>query len=274
MTTDFVRGNLKKVLLLLMLTFCAAGVYAQSSMSDSQVMEYIAKEYQKGTSQAQIVTKLMQNGVQISQIRRVRDQYQRMKKNTSMGAADGVEQGDDRSRTNNGQVTPGKDKLSRQQVAEQTMQDYNQAQMESNQYSSQRLKDLRDQKTANKKYDETDPEFILMQQELNGILPGDTAQMYEELGGFIAIGSIFPSTWDWQDFWMKTAFLSIILAVMNILPIPGLDGGHALFTLWEIITRRKPSEKFLEVAQYVGLMIILALLVYANGNDIYRFFIK
>ena len=181
MTTDFVRGNLKKVLLLLMLTFCAAGVYAQSSMSDSQVMEYIAKEYQKGTSQAQIVTKLMQNGVQISQIRRVRDQYQRMKKNTSMGAADGVEQGDDRSRTNNGQVTPGKDKLSRQQVAEQTMQDYNQAQMESNQYSSQRLKDLRDQKTANKKYDETDPEFILMQQELNGILPGDTAQMYEEL---------------------------------------------------------------------------------------------
>ena len=67
---------------------------------------------------------------------------------------------------------------------------------------------------------------------------------------------------------------SIILAVMNLLPIPGLDGGHALFTLWEIITRRKPSEKFLEVAQYVGLMIILALLVYANGNDIYRFFIK
>ena len=97
---------------------------------------------------------------------------------------------------------------------------------------------------------------------------------YEELGGFVAIGSIFPSSWDWHDFWLKTAFLSIILAVMNLLPIPGLDGGHALFTLWEIITRRKPSEKFLEVAQYVGLMIILALLVYANGNDIYRFFIK
>ena len=99
-------------------------------------------------------------------------------------------------------------------------------------------------------------------------------KMYEELGGFVAIGSIFPSSWDWHDFWLKTAFLSIILAVMNLLPIPGLDGGHALFTLWEIITRRKPSEKFLEVAQYVGLMIILALLVYANGNDIYRFFIK
>ena len=88
-------------------------------------------------------------------------------------------------------------------------------------------------------------------------------KMYEELGGFVAIGSIFPGSWDWHDFWLKTAFLSIILAVMNLLPIPGLDGGHALFTLWEIITRRKPSEKFLEVAQYVGLMIILALLVYA-----------
>ena len=99
-------------------------------------------------------------------------------------------------------------------------------------------------------------------------------KMYEEVGGFVAIGSIFPSSWDWQDFWFKTAFLSIILAIMNLLPIPGLDGGHALFTLWEIITRRKPSEKFLLVAQYVGLVIILALLIYANGNDIYRFFIK
>ena len=99
-------------------------------------------------------------------------------------------------------------------------------------------------------------------------------KMYEELGGFIAIGSIFPSTWDWQDFWMKTAFLSIILAVMNILPIPGLDGGHAIFTFWEMITRRKVSDKVLEAAQYVGLIIILFLLLYANGNDIYRFFIK
>ena len=99
-------------------------------------------------------------------------------------------------------------------------------------------------------------------------------KMYEELGGFIAIGSIFPSTWDWQDFWMKTAFLSIILAVMNIIPIPGLDGGHAIFTFWEMITRRKVSDKVLEAAQYVGLVIILMLLLYANGNDIYRFFIK
>ena len=99
-------------------------------------------------------------------------------------------------------------------------------------------------------------------------------KMYEELGGFLAIGSIFPSTWDWQDFWLKTAFLSIILAVMNIIPIPGLDGGHAIFTFWEMITRRKVSDKILEAAQYVGLVIILMLLLYANGNDIYRFFIK
>lgn len=99
-------------------------------------------------------------------------------------------------------------------------------------------------------------------------------KMYEELGGFLAIGSIFPSTWDWQDFWLKTAFLSIILAVMNILPIPGLDGGHAIFTFWEMVTGRKVSDKVLEGAQYVGLIIILFLLLYANGNDIYRFFIK
>lgn len=99
-------------------------------------------------------------------------------------------------------------------------------------------------------------------------------KLYEEVGGFLSIGSIFPGQWDWQDFWLKTAFLSIILAVMNILPIPGLDGGHALFTFWEMLTGRKVSDKVLEAAQYVGLVIILALLVYANGNDIYRFFIK
>ena len=99
-------------------------------------------------------------------------------------------------------------------------------------------------------------------------------EMYKNLGGFMSIGNIFPSQWDWQQFWYLTGFFSIILAIMNILPIPGLDGGHSLFTLWEIVTRRKPSDKFLEIAQYVGIVIILALLLYANGNDIYRFFIK
>ena len=99
-------------------------------------------------------------------------------------------------------------------------------------------------------------------------------KMYEELGGFITIGKIFPSEWNWLQFWTMTAFLSIILAVMNILPIPGLDGGHALFTLWEIITGRKASDKFLEVMQYIGLAILFVLLVYANGNDIYRLFVN
>lgn len=97
-------------------------------------------------------------------------------------------------------------------------------------------------------------------------------KMYEELGGFIAIGNIFPSEWDWLRFWSMTAFLSIMLAVLNILPIPGLDGGHALFTLWEMATGRKPSDRFLEIMQYIGFILLLALVIYANGNDIYRLF--
>jgi regulator of sigma E protease len=93
---------------------------------------------------------------------------------------------------------------------------------------------------------------------------------YESLGGFITIGSIFPGVWDWQAFWSLTAFLSIILAVMNILPIPALDGGHVMFLLFEVITGRKPSDKFLEYAQIAGMVILLSLLVLANGNDILR----
>jgi regulator of sigma E protease len=93
---------------------------------------------------------------------------------------------------------------------------------------------------------------------------------YESLGGFITIGSIFPGVWDWQAFWNLTAFLSIILAVMNILPIPALDGGHVLFLLFEVITGRKPSDKFLEYAQIAGMILLLALLLYANGNDVLR----
>ncbi len=99
-------------------------------------------------------------------------------------------------------------------------------------------------------------------------------KMYEELGGFVAIGNMFSSVWNWYDFWLKTAFLSIVLAVMNVLPIPGLDGGHSLFTLWELITGRKPSDKFLERAQYVGMILLLTLLLYANGNDFYRLLFK
>lgn len=95
---------------------------------------------------------------------------------------------------------------------------------------------------------------------------------YESLGGFIAIGNIFPSAWDWEVFWNWTAFLSIILAVMNILPIPALDGGHVLFLLYEIITRRKPSDKFLEYAQIGGMVLLFTLLLYANGNDVLKLF--
>jgi regulator of sigma E protease len=94
----------------------------------------------------------------------------------------------------------------------------------------------------------------------------------KQLGGFGTIGSIFPATWDWHQFWYMTAFLSIILAFMNILPIPALDGGHVLFLLYEVITRRKPSDKFMERAQMVGMALILLLLVWANFNDILRFF--
>jgi regulator of sigma E protease len=93
---------------------------------------------------------------------------------------------------------------------------------------------------------------------------------YQSLGGFITIGNIFPGVWDWQRFWNLTAFLSIILAVMNILPIPALDGGHVLFLLFEVITGKKPSDKFLEYAQIAGMIILLALLLYANGNDVLR----
>jgi len=96
----------------------------------------------------------------------------------------------------------------------------------------------------------------------------------ESIGGFGAIGNLFPPAWDWRTFWEMTAFLSIILAFMNIIPIPALDGGHVAFLLWEVVTRRKPSEKFMEYAQMAGMFFLLALLIYANSNDIYRFLIK
>ncbi len=95
---------------------------------------------------------------------------------------------------------------------------------------------------------------------------------YESVGGFITIGSIFPAQWHWESFWRLTAFLSIMLAIINVLPIPALDGGHVLFLLYEIIARRKPSDKFLEYAQIVGMIILFSLLILANGNDIIKLF--
>jgi regulator of sigma E protease len=92
-------------------------------------------------------------------------------------------------------------------------------------------------------------------------------EAYKGVGGFKAMGSIFPSMWDWQSFWTITAFFSIALAFMNILPIPALDGGHVLFTLLEMITGRKPSQKVLEYAQVVGMVLLLGLMIYVNGND-------
>lgn len=98
-----------------------------------------------------------------------------------------------------------------------------------------------------------------------------TKEGAKSVGGFATIGSIFPKVWDWQRFWEMTAFLSIILAFMNILPIPALDGGHVLFLLYEIIARRKPSDKFLEYAQMVGMFLLFGLLIWANFNDVLRF---
>ena len=91
------------------------------------------------------------------------------------------------------------------------------------------------------------------------------------IGGFASIGNMFPPTWNWEVFWMNTAFISIVLAFMNILPIPALDGGHVVFLLYEIVTGKEAPQKVLEYAQYAGFILLLGLLLYANGNDIYRF---
>ncbi len=95
-------------------------------------------------------------------------------------------------------------------------------------------------------------------------------EAYKEVGGFTAIFNIFPNTWSWEAFWNITALLSIMLGVMNLLPIPALDGGHVMFLLYEIISGRKPSDKFLENAQMVGFFLLITLLLFANGNDIYK----
>ena len=104
-------------------------------------------------------------------------------------------------------------------------------------------------------------------QELKLIFTPKT-EAYKSVGSFIAIGKIFPDTWNWKIFWSITAFLSIMLAVLNLLPIPALDGGHILFTLYELITGRKPSERVLEIAQIVGMVILFGIMILAFGNDI------
>ena len=103
-----------------------------------------------------------------------------------------------------------------------------------------------------------------------GLIFSPQTEAYKSVGSFIAIGSIFPSSWNWQMFWNITALLSIMLAVMNLLPIPALDGGHILFTLYEMITGRKPSERFMEIAQMIGMFLLLMIMILAFGNDILR----
>ena len=92
-----------------------------------------------------------------------------------------------------------------------------------------------------------------------------------QLGGFGAIGNIFPASWDWQRFWESTALLSLILAFMNILPIPALDGGHVMFLIYEVVTGSKPNDKFMEYAQMAGFLFLISLVIFANGNDVYRY---
>jgi len=101
-----------------------------------------------------------------------------------------------------------------------------------------------------------------------------TKEGSKQLGGFGSIGKMFPKIWDWQVFWSMTALLSVILAFMNFLPIPALDGGYVLFLIYELITRKKPNEKFLEYAQTVGMMLLFGLLIFANGNDIFKAIFK
>ncbi|MFA6335463.1 MAG: RIP metalloprotease RseP [Bacteroidales bacterium] len=105
-----------------------------------------------------------------------------------------------------------------------------------------------------------------------GLMFSPKTEAYKSVGSFIAIGNIFPSSWDWEIFWNITAWLSIMLGVVNLLPIPALDGGHILFLLYEIVTRRKPSDKFLEYAQMLGMLFLFLIMFLAFGNDIYRLF--
>jgi regulator of sigma E protease len=107
-------------------------------------------------------------------------------------------------------------------------------------------------------------------QQLRLIFVSKEIKASESVGGFLSIGNLFPGQWDWMAFWEMTALLSIILAFFNILPIPALDGGHVLFLLYEMVTGRKPNEKFLEYAQVVGMVLLFGLLLYANGLDIWR----
>ncbi len=165
---------MKRYILLFLMALCTLGTFAQSSMTDTQVMDFIVKEQSKGTAQAQIITKLMQNGVDISQIRRVRKTYEKMKKgDVAIGST--TDKTADRNRTNNGQQRPGKNK---KQIADETRQEYSRDQQETELYSNGRISNNRSRQHT---YDEEDGEFLMMQDEMDNWLPQDTAAMYEML---------------------------------------------------------------------------------------------
>ncbi|MGP1595404.1 MAG: SLBB domain-containing protein [Prevotella denticola] len=166
---------MKRYILSVLLTLCTLGGFAQSSMTDTQVMEFVQKEHKRGTSQAQIVTKLMQSGVDISQIRRVREAYEKMQKGNAAFGATTEKTAADRSRTNNGQLHPGK---SRRQIADATLDNYDTEEQEVNRYSDGRVSANRSWTNT---YDENDGEYLKMQEEMNAWMPQDTATMYNNL---------------------------------------------------------------------------------------------
>lgn len=166
---------MKRYILFVLLTICTLNAFTQSSMTDTQVMEFVQKEHKRGTSQAQIVTKLMQSGVDISQIRRVRDTYEKMQKGNAAFGATTEKTAADRSRTNNGQLHPGK---SRRQIADATLDSYNTEEQEVNRYSDGRVSANRSWTNT---YDENDGEYLKMQEEMNAWMPQDTATMYNNL---------------------------------------------------------------------------------------------
>ena len=166
---------MKRYILSVLLTLCTLGGFAQSSMTDTQVMEFVQKEHKRGTSQAQIVTTLIQSGVDISQIRRVREAYEKMQKGNAAFGATTEKTAADRSRTNNGQLHPGK---SRRQIADATLDSYNTEEQEVNRYSDGRVSANRSWTNT---YDENDGEYLKMQEEMNAWMPQDTATMYNNL---------------------------------------------------------------------------------------------
>ena len=163
---------MKKYILFVLLLACSLAGFAQSSMTDTQVMEFVQKEHKRGTSQAQIVTKLMQSGVDISQIRRVRATYEKMQKgNAAFGAVSESSTGD-RSRSNNGQKRPGQNK---RQVAENTLDDYNNSEQEMNRYSDGRISN---NQMWEHTYDENDGDYLKMQSEMNDWMPQDLSLIH------------------------------------------------------------------------------------------------